>query len=363
MGPMQNPIPRLRLPFVWLPFVALAGCDQAPTPAIEAAATATPVGVWIAESTGLTDARIWSGTLEPLRVHEIRLPAPGRVRQILVQEGDRVAAGAPLIRIQSPDAEARIPVLTDRVQRLTDEFERWRDLARSNAAGAGEVTAAELRLFEAREALAALEATQSALALSAPVGGQVVRVLLAPGREEGAGTLALVLEESASYGVRLRIPAAEANRFTNPAKLEVSLDSGQPLQVARVVAAPDPQPGFVQVELFLANTSAQREGVRVRSAPSAEGIVVPWTAVAADGTRSWVAIAVPSTTEDGSVRFLVERRTITLGGAHPDGVEAPSGLEPGDRIIRFEPRSHREGRWVEPRVLDSGQTGPNGDAS
>jgi RND family efflux transporter MFP subunit len=338
----------------------LSGCTEEPTPASGGAAAATPVSVWIARSAPWTDSREWAGTLEPLRVHELRLPSPGRVQEISVREGDRVRAGATLLRIVSPESVARLPVLEERVARLSDELARWRELAAANAAGAGEVTAAELRLFEAREALAALEATRDALVIRAPVEGRVARIVLTPGREEGAGALALILEEEESYGVRVRVPTAEAHRFEAGAPEVRSASTGAELEVARIGVVPDPSPGFVQIELFLRNPPTTREAVRVRSTASGESVLVPWTAVAADGTRSWVAVAVPSSDDDGTVRYLVERRTVELGAAHPGGVEVRRGVEVGDRIIRFEPRSHREGRVVEPRILDPEAEGPGG---
>lgn len=341
---------RLFVPVVLFAMVGW-GCGESAPPAPDTATPAVPVSVWVAAPVRWTDGREWAGTLEPLRVHELRLPAPGRVREILVREGDAVAQGAILARIESPDLEARFPVLRERVDRLAEELARWQVLASARAAGAAEVTSAELRLFEAQEALAALEATREGLALRAPVAGQVVRVALTAGREEGAGTLALVLDEGASYGLRLRIPASEAGRFQDPETLQILERQGEALAVDRVVSAPDVQPGFVQLELYLQSPRPVRESVRVRVMDDQEGIVLPWTAVAADGTRHWIAVAVPDAVSEGRDQvpaYRVERRTVELGRAHPDGVEVHTGVAPGDRVIRYEPRSHREGRSVNP---------------
>jgi hypothetical protein len=161
--------------------------------------------------------------------------------------------------------------------------------------------------------------------------------------------LAVVIEDEARFGVRLRVSATDVVRFQPPWVIRVTDEAGNPIETADVVIGPDAQPGFIQVELLLRMPSPGRTGVRIVSESAFEGLIVPWTSVAADGARSWVAVAVPAQTETGETRFSVERRTVVLGRAHPDGVEAQSGIEPGDRVIRFEPRSHREGRWVVPR--------------
>ena len=354
-----------------------SGCSQdAGTPA-STASRGTPVAVWVAESSGVAEERSWSGALAPLRLQPFTAPVDGRVATLSVRDGDMVAAGTPLLRLEDPEVEARREVLQERQGRLEEELARWRELAAAGAAGPGEVTAAELRLFDARESLAALDAGRTALQFRSGTAGRVVSLAVGPGAPVTAGQVLLAVEEAGTYGVRLRVPAAEARRFDEPDRLVLELGDGSRYAVARVVPGPDAQAGFVQVDLYPGAAlvdgppaSAVRQAVLVRYRREEAGIVIPWTSVASDDARSWVAVAVPVEPEPGATGeaaetvYEVQRREVELGRARPDGIEVLSGVEPGDRVIRYEPRSHPEGRRVEPRPASGSASGSaSGNAS
>lgn len=353
----------------------LFGCGDDPPGDPGGAERGTPVAVWVVDAQDATEERYWAGSLEPLRIHPVHAPGEARVVEVAVQDGDEVAPGALLVRLEGLDQEARRGILRERQERLEEELARWRELAANGAAGPGEVLAAELRVFEAREALAGMEAIREGFSLRAGVAGQVVGLASAVGMQASAGQPLLSVEEADSYGVRLRIPAAESRWFDDVGRLEIEGSGGHPLPVARVVMGPDMQSGYVQVDVYpgepadhvadeaagdqAAPRALRREGAVVRYSARTEALIVPWTAVATDGGRTWVAVAVPDVDGAGQVegsppgepRFRVERREVELGGAREGGIEVTRGVEAGDRVLQFEPRSHPEGRLVEPRSL------------
>jgi multidrug efflux pump subunit AcrA (membrane-fusion protein) len=332
-----------------------AACDRDASEAAPAPDRGTPVAVWVVEGTELSEERGWTGSLAPLRVHPMYAPTEARVAQVSVRDGDRVGAGTLLLRLAGVAEDARREVLAEREGRLAEELARWRELATEGAAGPGEVVAAELRLFEAREALASLDALREAMELRAGVAGRVVGLASAPGMLTAPGQLLLTLEEDGSYGVRLRVPAGEARWFDDPSHLVIEGSGGDHWAVGRVALGPDAMPGYVQVDLYPeAGPPTNRQGATVRFQAPVSVQVVPWTAVATEGDASWVAVAAPDDEAPDDVpaasRFRVERRAVVLGGAREDGIEVLEGLRDGDRVLRYEPRSHPEGRRVEPRV-------------
>ncbi len=338
---------------------AAVGCDRDASDSAPAPDRGTPVAVWVVEGEEISEERRWTGSLEPLRVHPMHAPTEARVAQVSVRDGDRVGAGAVLLRLAGVAEDARREVLAEREARLAQELERWRELAAVGAAGPGEVVAAELRLFEAREALASLDALRDAMALRAGVAGRVVGVASAPGMLTAPGQLLLALEEDGSYGVRLRVPAGEARWFHDPTHLQIEGSGGDRWAVERVAPGPDAMPGYVQVDVYPEDgIPMDRQGATVWFRAPASVRVVPWTAVATEGNVSWVAVAAPDDEAPEEVppdsRFRVERRAVVLGGARGDGIEVVEGLRDGDRVLRYEPRSHPEGRRVEPRVAEGG---------
>jgi biotin carboxyl carrier protein len=330
--------------------LALAACSGTGSEAPLPAERPTPVATITTELRDLADDHAWAGSLGPLRVHTLQAPVAARVLGAPVADGSSVAAGSVVLILEGIDQSARRQVLEEREARLGEEVERWRRLADAGAAGPSEVLAAELLHSQTLEALVALQATGDALTLRAGVAGRVVNLQVATGMLVTTGQPLLAVEERNSFGVRLRVSASEAHRLADAERLGLETRGGDRIPVSRVVQASDAQPGFVQVDLYAAEADTLRsQGVTVRSTSSERAMVLPWTSVATEEGRSWVAVATPEPAGEGAPRYRVERRPVELGQARPGGIEVVRGLVAGERVLRYEPRSHPEGRWVEPR--------------
>ena len=338
---MTRPVEHLSALTLFL--LLVVGCGTDDESSAEPAEETIAVQAWTVVAVPLVTDRHWTGRLEPLRTLSLPAPSGGRVVSIQVSDGDYVEAGHLLIQLEGPDVDARRPVLLERVAQLEDELDRWRRLQSQGAAGAGEVSDAQLRLLEAREDLESLEATAGTFQLHAPASGPVYGVSVATGSQVTAGQLLLSVEDERSLGIRLSVPSHETRYFETPERLSVQDDRGNPLQIERTVLTSDLHPSFVRVELYLSGASeveVARRSVTVRHRDDDEALLVPWTAVASDGDRHWVARVVEGDPD------RVERRTVELGRPAEEGIEVRSGLEAGDRVIRYEPRSHPEGRAV-----------------
>ncbi len=330
---------RLRSVLAVLAAVAACGGPDEPPDVSE---QAVPVSAWTIQSREVTVERRWTGRIEPLRVLAVRAPAAGRVATVDVRDGDDVSQGQALVRLEGPDVEARRQVLAERRAQLEEELTRWRGLAQEGAAGPGEVAAAELRLLEVREQAEQIEALVESYVVRSPAAGRALRPVVSPGANVAAGEALLEVEDASSRGIRLSIGSAEAGLFQGPTVPSVRHPSGRELQVERAVVSSDVHPAFVQVDLYLEAGEGNGHGVGevFHRRSSADVLLVPWTAVASDGDRHWVALVVPGDPA------RIERRTVELGGAHSDGIEVIAGLEVGDRVVRYDPRSHPEGRAV-----------------
>lgn len=245
-----------------------------------------------------------------------------------------------------PDLEARREALSERMEQIELELERWERLAAAGAAGPGEVAEARLRLLQAREQFAELEALAESYVIRAPAAGRVYGATLGRGSQVSAGETLLVVEDDASWGVRLSVAAWEAPRFDRLEDLTVRDDRGNVFPVVHIAFASEPQPGFVRIDLYVDGAGSPRRGAEVEYHTSDDRLLVPWTALAGEEGRHWVARVVSGEPP------TIERRPVELGRPGPEGVEVVSGLEAGDRIVRFEPRSHPEGRAVTPVERD-----------
>lgn len=301
-----------------------------------------PVAAWTVVAETVVAERQWHGRLEPLRVHSVQAPRAGRVAEVAVRDGDSVRAGAVLVRMEAPDLDARRVVLAERLDFLASELERWRGLAATGAAGPAEVAAAELRVLEVRDETGQIDSFTESYLVRAPASGIVSGLAVNPGANATNGQVLLQVADADVHGVRLIVPALETSFLESAASLSLQDDRGGTFPIERVVLTSDPHPAFARADLYVRGATGHR-AVTVRYRAEEELITVPWTAVASDGEVHWVAAIRAGEPE------RVERRRVVLGRAHAGGIEVLDGLAPGDRVIRFEPRSIPDGRAVLPR--------------
>ncbi len=97
--------------------LAIAACGGAP-----ATAEATPVPTVLADTTIVTE-----GQLEPIHYAELALNASGLVSEVLFTEGDIVAAGDVIARLESSEAQTLEGAQATAAQELTSAYQEVRD--------------------------------------------------------------------------------------------------------------------------------------------------------------------------------------------------------------------------------------------
>ncbi len=315
------------------------GCGGAS--AEETADTMPRVDVVEVDVETITTTREWTGLLRPLRSVSVNAPEAGTIAELLVAEGDVVKHGDRLVRIDGPELSSRQEVLVQRRSSLREELDRWERLAAADAAGPGEVESVRLRLLEVEEALAELDARIRAVNLRAPVDGRVTTLMVPADATVGVGDPLMRIEDVNTQGLRLRIPAVEAHYFDSTDQLTLTDRQGTHLPIDRIIVTEDAlAPGFLAVELSVVSEGLMGPVLaRLQHEVEREVLIVPWTAVASEGNHHWVAVVkgAPST---------IVRRHVDLGVGQDRGVEVSAGLEPGEHVVRFEPRSLPEGREV-----------------
>jgi len=300
------------------------------------------------EATSLADL---SGTIEFDEEHTARLaaPVPGRVVQLLVQVGDRVAADQPLVTLESPEVKA---AQADYVRADADSR-----LARKTAERATRLRAAQA--IAEKDFLQAGEDAQKAAADLARARAQLERLRVAPGeptsryllRAPLAGT---VVERKALVGMEASAESAEPLAVVSdlsrvrvmvrvPERQLPLLQPGQEVAV-RVDAYPQEFPGTVAalgdviedatrtlpVRCTVPNPDrllkpAMFARVTLKPPPGLRLTVVPSHALLSDGQRFRVLVR----GEDGRL----ESRPVEVG-AQVDGlVQVLSGLRVGEEVV------------------------------
>ena len=336
-----------------------AGCSRsAPAPAAAAddEAPAAPVAVTCEPARALTgaakiDLRGVVG-VPPDRSATVAAAVAGRVLELRVHEGDRVAVGAPLATIDDP---ALAPALTEgeaavvaaqaalanaeatrvRAHRLVEQGIAPRrdaeDAEARHASATGELATATAKRDLARR-------QQARAHVVAPIAGVVVHVLRRVGElVDGTPATPLVeLADLATLELRADVPAAELVRVRVGQVAEVVLDAlpAQPLHATIVAVSPAVDPatalGSVRATLAAAPPDVQlvlglAGALRIELPRPAAGVSVPTAAVrrAPDGTQQVVAC-------DGHVAKAL---AVTLGPREGERVEVTQGVAVGQLVV------------------------------
>ena len=200
-------------------------------------------------------------TVSPVSSSRVNAAAEGVVAEVLVSEGMRVEAGAPLARLANPALDLAILESA----RAVDSLSALEVSARSNGR-ADESSRIEAERESAAASLAALERRASELTLRAPTAGTVVtrRPEQAVGRKVSAGDSLLALAAIDSVELRVQLRGAGATRVSAGQTLHAVsyADVAAPWSgtVAAVSASGIGQSGFVEARARLVADGVWRAG-------------------------------------------------------------------------------------------------------
>jgi membrane fusion protein (multidrug efflux system) len=352
----------LALAFSSLLALVVACRREEPTPLGAAPVVVAPVELRDVEE------RI-EATGELLAKDQARIAAevPGRVTQILRDEGESVQAGEVVLeidperrRLELQDARARLSEAQAALRDKEREAKRVRELHRKDVASEAQLDQAETglelagsRLAAARAQLGVAERALRDASVAAPFAGLVSRRLVSVGEFVQAGTALFELVALDPIEVEFHLAEKDSSRVAVglSLSLQVSPHPGRrfPAVVNLVSPTIDPRTRTLRVKAELTNPDGLlKPGLfaRVDLGVDRRGGVptIPEEAVLyrADG-------AVVFRVGEGN---RVERRAVRIG-LHLDGaVEVVQGLAGGDVVVR---RGHAElvdGALVEPRSPD-----------
>ncbi len=355
---------RTELFIAWIAFSAMAaGCDKEVTPvAVPASRTSRYAG---ARSAQVTDAQRKFITIEPVAASQavdlLALPgrvtfrpqaqsavgatAAGRVVAVLVQAGQVVKAGAPLLTVESADAAAARATLDQAATRLGSAESVFRRQVEMIEKGVGlevERQEAEARLKEARaeherarHAAGMIGAGQGIrVSVLAPADGVVMTIRVSVGATVAPGGEALLeLGDPTRLQVVAQVPESDLRRIVVGQEAEVELPALAAHVAARVEnfnPRVDPESRRTQVYLALVRRiDGLRAGMLAQVAlrvGAEAGISVPVSAVLIkDGKRRVVYVAGP----DGSF----EARDVQTGRNRDGRVVILQGLTSGERVV------------------------------
>ena len=321
---------------------ALAACGESPRePAASVALPVPPGTSHVVTDTILTDAFLASGVAEPMQRTMLATKLMARVTGVLVQEGDRVAAGQVLVRLDARELEAKseqvsagLAAADASFQDATRHANRMRALWADSAAPKAQLDQAEAALARAeagvrgaRAAGAELEAVGDYATIRAPYAGVVTRRLIESGALAGPGQPLLEVEEQ----TRLRIVVTAAPDVVRGLRAGQRLPgtvAGQAVTAVVEGVVPAPGGNLATVNALVSN----RDGV-VFSGSAA-------TLALSQGSRTGRVVPAAAIVREGDLTGLRIRRSgawelrwVRLGAEDSGRVEVLTGVLAGDTVL------------------------------
>jgi len=308
-----------------------------------------PVDVDSARHGSVVDAVRATGRIEAVQAVELRPDEQGRITELLFREGQAVAAGTPLVRIDDAMLRAHAERATADRDLARQQLERVRRLRAEHAASPADLERGEAAARSAEAALAVLQLQIERSTVRAPFAGIVGQRFVSAGDYVTTATPLLTLQTMDPQRAVIEVPERHAASLKRGQAVEFTV-AAQPGRVFRavvdfidpvvqptrrtiVVKARAPNPGrLLKAGMFIE--------ARLATATRAAAIVVPEDAVQPLRTANVIWAVV-----DGKA----SRRVVQLGARSQGVVEIVSGVAAGEQVVVGGLERMAEGMPVAPR--------------
>ncbi len=307
-----------------------------------AATAAAPPATVLVRDTLLPTVVDAAGSAEPIEQATLSTRLMGTVQQVAVREGDVVAAGALLVKIDARDIEARraqaaaqlaqaeaahreAQLMAQRIRALFADSAAPR--AQLDAVEAG-LARAEAGVDQARAGAAEVEAMGGYAEVRAPFAGTVTRRFVDPGAFAAPGSPLVTVEN----GSRLRVAASAAPETVRGLRRGTAVDvriEDQPARGTVEGVVPAGSGATYTVNVIVENPGRRflPHSAATLAIPAGEPrrvAVVPAAAVTRDGDLTGVRLV-----RNGKV----EVRWVRLGRPVGTDLEVLAGVVAGDAVV------------------------------
>lgn len=286
-------------------------------------------------------------TLEAPEGVEVTLPEDVIVEAVLVREGDRVAAGDPLVRLSEADVTAKVAKLRNDMKEAQAEFDKNTYFLknRDRLLGEGridqtqydnlesEVSKDEAALEKIRQDITKMEERQTTPVVASPAAGIITKIATAPGLTTPAGKPIMTVAKSEQMTATLRLPPALSGALQAGQTISLTLPERNNESVtARVMGVgteANPDDGTLSATVAIANAGGRfkpgmRAQTRIATADHQRLFIVPEEALIRERGAVFVY------TVDNTVAHKVQ---VLPSESVGNRVEILRGLKDGDIVV------------------------------
>jgi len=308
-----------------------------------------PVDVDTARREAVVDAVRATGRIEAYQAIELRPDEQGRITEILFREGQSIAAGAPLVKVDDAMLKAQLERAKADRDLSMQQLDRVKRLRAQNAASPADLERAEASARSNAAGLALLELQLERTTVRAPFAGAIGQRLVSLGDYVTTSTPLLTLQTVDPQRAVIEVPERYAVKLRPGQVVEFTVASQEKRIFRARVDFIDP---VVQNEnrTILVKASAPNPNrllkpgmfieARLATDTRANAIVVPEDAIQPMRSANVIWAVV-----DGKA----SRRVVTLGVRSAGVVEILSGVQAGEAVVVGGLERMGEGMPVAPR--------------
>src|SRR5213083_3256540 len=294
---------------------------------------AMPVEVAAALRDTVVDAIAATGQIEAIQSIELRPEVSGRITDILVREGQQVADGTALFKVDDAELKAQTAQADAERQLARQALERTKQLIAQNASSTSDLEQAEAKSRGADANYDLLKTRLDRTVVRAPFGGVVGRRLVSIGTYVSSQTSLITLQSVNPQHASFDVPERYADRLRRGqlvsfqvAALPGKNFSGEVVFVDPVVSLPG---RTILIKARVPNNEHQLQAgmfieARLATNIRPNAVVVPEDALLPmqGATFVWVV-------KEGKAT----QRQVTVGVRTAGWAEVQSGVEAGDQVV------------------------------
>ncbi|MGK9166581.1 efflux RND transporter periplasmic adaptor subunit [Inquilinus limosus] len=318
---------------------------------------AVPVALAPVRTGTVTEAIDAVGTTRAREAVTITAKTSGIVDRIEFEDGQVVAAGAPIIRLDSAELEATVASAEAELRNARLALERGEALSRSRNMPQAQLDTLRADVEVKTAAVAAQKARLAERVIVAPFAGTLGIRQVSPGALVSPGTAIVTLDDLSRVKVDFNLPEVLLPRLAPGVALEVHSDAYPDRAFTATITSVDTRIDPATRSVTTVAEIDNRDGllrpgmfmvVRVQLSTDPKALLVPEQALVPQGARQFVYLVV-----DGRA----VRREVTLGTRLRGEVQILSGLAAGEAVVVEGTQRLRDGVPVEVQAAGAALTG------
>ena len=328
-------------------------------------AAAVPVEVAAAQRRTIASYIETNGTLEAETEVDVVARLPGPIAVLKAEEGEFVAAGALLARIEDEEYRADLEIAAVNLEETRMAYERAQNLRAEELISNQDYDTAKSAYDTARAQHEAAQLQMRFTEIRAPFAGWVVTRYVEFAQQVGAGTPLYRLSDFTPLLCPIQVPERELARLRKgqPAYVTVEPFPGERFKadVLRISPVVDAASGTIKVTLEVDAERRLRPGmfarVFVETETRAGAVVVPKAALSLESLGDAVYVATEG---------KASRRDVQLGFREGDFVQILEGVAAGEQVVVVGQEGLSDGTPIQILVADgrpqqSASTAPDAD--